>query len=236
MQITFKVSLVLMISVNYLSNIAYAQCDINRPGVEEAQGTIFLDNNGNGVHDEQEQGISGIPVSNGCSTVLTDSAGNYNLDLAPYEILFISKPAGYAVPVDENNVPQFFYLHYPDGTPSVIQGTSVQWAFPVVAATGPLPANIDFPLLADESNNPEFTAHGFADTQARFDLSEDMLREDLINPLIGNPYNVDFGVTVGDVANDNLAIYDRHKAMMGLMNIPQWYVPGNHDMLSLIHI
>jgi hypothetical protein len=57
-----------------------------------------------------------------------------------------------------------------------------------------------------------------------------MLREDLINPLIQNPYGVDFGITVGDVVYDNLALYSRHKAMMGLMDIPQWYLPGNHDI------
>ena len=57
-----------------------------------------------------------------------------------------------------------------------------------------------------------------------------MLREELVNPLIGNPYNVKFGITVGDVAFDNLTIYDRHKRMMSLMDIPQWYLPGNHDI------
>jgi len=209
---------------------AAAQCDPGRDNAEIARGQVFLDRNGDRNHDSNEAGIANVAVSNGCAVVLTAADGSYEIDIAANEILFIRKPAGYAVPLDENNIPQFFYLHYPEGTPSIIQGTAVEWAFPVIEPTGPLPASIDFPLTADDSESEVFTAHGFADTQARYDLSQDMLREDLINPLIGNPYGVEFGVTVGDVANDNLAIYDRHKAMMGLMEIPQWYVPGNHDM------
>ncbi|MCG8413751.1 MAG: calcineurin-like phosphoesterase C-terminal domain-containing protein [Pseudomonadales bacterium] len=213
-----------------IQGVVFAQCDTNRDNTETARGVVYADRNNNGAQDAGESGLASIPVSNGCAVVLTQQDGSYAVDIAPHEILFISKPAGYATPLDENNIPQFFYRHYPEGTPSVIQRTSIEWAFPVVEATGPLPASIDFPLIPDSSDEQDFTAHGFADTQARFELSQDMLREDLINPLIGNPYSVDFGLTVGDVANDNLAIYDRHKAMMGLMEIPQWYVPGNHDM------
>ncbi len=213
-----------------LQTPVYAQCDPDRENAETARGVVFADRDGNGVQGAGEPGLANIPVSNGCAVVLSQQDGSYAIDIAPHEILFVSKPAGYAMPLDENNIPQFFYRHYPDGTPSVIQGTSIEWAFPVVDATGPLPDSIDFPLIQDSSDEQIFTAHGFADTQARFELSQDMLREDLINPLIGNPYSVDFGLTVGDVANDNLAIYERHKAMMSLMEIPQWYVPGNHDM------
>lgn len=211
------------------SNAVQAQCETNL-ATETARGSVFLDLSGNGRRDTIEPGIGGVAVSNGCDVVLTDSSGFYEIDLAPYQILFISKPAHYQVAVDESNVPQFFYRHYPEGTPEVIAGTAVEWMFPVTEATGPLPEAIDFPLTGLPDASEQFTAHGFADTQARFDLSEDMLREDLINPLIDNPYGVDFGLTVGDVVFDNLALYPRHKAMMGLMGIPQWYLPGNHDI------
>lgn len=218
------------LSIFAVSQFALAQCDENRSGSETASGLVFVDANGNQRQDANEQGLENIAVSNGCEVVQTDAAGRYSISLAANEVLFISKPAGYQVPLDEFNIPQFYYLHYPEGTPDIIQGTSVEWLFPVVEATGPLPESIDFPLTEDASDSPNFRSHGFADTQARFELSQDMLREDLINPLIGNPYEVDFGLTVGDVANDNLAIYDRHKAMMSLMDIPQWYIPGNHDV------
>lgn len=212
------------------SHSVFAQCNENRSDVAIASGTVFIDENGNGFKDEDDTALANVAVSNGCDVVVTNQEGRYRISIAPNEILFISKPAGYSAGLNAFNIPQFYYLHYPDGTPSTIQGTAVEWMFPVVEPTGPLPEAIDFPLTKDNSDAPDFRSHGFADPQARFELSQDMLREDLINPLIGNPYDVEFGLTVGDVANDNLAIYDRHKAMMGLMDIPQWYVPGNHDI------
>lgn len=218
-----------VLSLILLSPVAWSQC--GAPGAREmARGTVFVDRNGDSQRSRGEPGLAGVAVSNGCDVVLSDADGHYSIGLAPTEILFISKPADYDVALDTNNVPQFFYRHYPDGTPSRIAGTSVQWLFPVIAPTGPLPEAIDFPLTVRPEASAQFTAHGFADTQARYELSQDMLREDLITPLIGNPYDVDFGLTMGDVVYDNLAIYERHKTMMGLMDIPQWYLPGNHDI------
>ena len=217
-------------SVMFASSVVLAQCNNTRADAEIARGTVFLDANQNLLKEPVEFGVAGVVVSNGCNTVLTDSAGDYQISLAPTEILFISKPADYSTPVDENNIPQFFYRHYPNGTPNEITGTSVEWLWPVIEPTGILPDSIDFPLFPSTIANENFLAHGFADTQAQFGTGQDMVREELVNPLIGNPYGAKFGLTVGDVVFDNLGLYERHKAMMGLMDIPQWYLPGNHDM------
>ncbi|NKB32879.1 MAG: hypothetical protein GKR91_07255 [Pseudomonadales bacterium] len=207
-----------------------AQCDPDRNGVEVARGIVFADSNENLLRDTDESGIEGVAVSNGCEVVTTNIDGSYEISIAPTEILFISKPADYLTAVDDANVPQFFYRHYPNGTPAQISGTSVEWLWPVIESTGPLPESVDFPLTPSEGAAENFLAHGFADTQAQYEPGQDMVREDLVNPLIGNTYDVEFGLTVGDVVFDNLGLYDRHKAMMGLMGIPQWYLPGNHDM------
>lgn len=209
---------------------ALANCNFAPESAETIRGSVYIETNNNNRRDRVEAGIAGVSVSNGCEVVQTDAGGNYRISIHPTQILFISKPSGFDVPVDENNVPQFFYRHYPQGTPTEINGTSVAWEWPVVQPSGPLPSFINFGLIERDANDETFSAHGFADTQARFDLGQDMLREDLINPLIDNPYGVDFGITVGDVVYDNLALYDRHKEMMGLMGIPQWYLPGNHDI------
>lgn len=227
--LSIKPYFLIALSILYYSPAAWSQCGAPGPR-DTARGTIFEDRNADGRQNRGEPGLANVAVSNGCDVVLSDANGAYSIDLAPTEILFISKPADYDVALDSNNTPQFFYRHYPEGTPDRIAGTSVEWLFPVVAATGPLPDAIDFPLTARPRASEQFTAHGFADTQARYELSQDMLREDLINPLIGNPHAVDFGLTMGDVVYDNLAIYERHKTMMGLMDIPQWYLPGNHDI------
>ena len=208
----------------------YAQCDARGQGAEMVSGNVFDDLNQDGQHGSGEPGIARVSVSNGCEVVLTNSDGGYEIGLAPEQILFVSQPAGYVVPVDENNLPQFFYRHYPNGTPTAVGGTSVEWLWSVIEPTGPLPDRIDFPLHRLSSQETRFTAHAFADPQARSDLGEDMLREDLVNTLLGNPYGAEFAITVGDVVFDNLGLYDRHKEMMGLIGIPQWNLPGNHDM------
>ena len=211
------------------ANSLFAQCNSDRPGVQKARGIVFADANSNGEREANEAGVADVALSNGCDVVISNNDGSYEISVAPTEIIFLSKPANYSVPVDESNVPQFFYKHYPNGTPAEIAGTSVEWMWPVTEATGPLPSSVDFPLIPTESE-VKFLAHGFADTQAQYEVGQDMVREDLVNPLIGNPFGVEFGLTVGDVVFDNLKLYDRHKAMMGLIGIPQWYLPGNHDM------
>jgi C terminal of Calcineurin-like phosphoesterase/N terminal of Calcineurin-like phosphoesterase len=208
----------------------YANCNFPEDSAEIIRGSIYIEGNNNDRRDRIEAGIAGVSVSNGCEVVQTDAGGNYRIPIHETQILFISKPAEFDLPLDANNIPQFFYRHYPEGTPSEIAGTSIEWAWPVIEATGPLPSVLNFGLLPREQPSTEFTAHAFADTQARYELGQDNLREELVNPLIGNPYGVDFGITVGDVVYDNLGLYDRHKAMMALMDIPQWNLPGNHDI------
>ena len=208
----------------------HAQCDSFAEASEVISGIVFDDRSQDGQHGSEEPGVARVSVSNGCEVVLTNADGLYEIGLAPGQILFVSQPTGYVVPVDENNLPLFFYSHYPDGTPTAVGGTSVEWLWPVIGPTGPLPEGIDFPLHRLSSQETRFTAHAFADPQARSDLGEDMLREDLVNTLLGNPYGAAFSITVGDVVFDNLGLYDRHKEMMGLVGVPQWILPGNHDM------
>lgn len=219
----------LLISFPITSGL-YAQCGVLAAGSGTASGRVFDDLDQDGEYGPGESGVAGVSVSNGCDVVPTDSDGLYEIGLAAGQILFVSQPSGYEVPVDDHNLPSFFYLHYPSGTPTAIAGTSVEWLWPTIEPTGPLPDRIDFPLHRLSSQETEFTAHAFADPQARTDVGEDMLREELVNTLLGNPYGAEFSLTVGDVVFDNLGLYDRHKEMIGLIGIPQWNLPGNHDI------
>lgn len=194
-------------------------------GSESISGTVYLDKNRNGVQDKHEHGITGVSVSNGFDVVQTDHRGQYKIGLSEESILFISKPAEYEIPVDANNLPQFYYIHYPSGTPNV-----AEFEFPVIEPTGPLPEHIDFALWPAKRTKNVFRAMAFADPQARTDEFQDQLREDIVNELIDNPYRAAFGLVAGDVVDDNLDLYPRHIAMMGRIGIPLWNVPGNHDM------
>jgi hypothetical protein len=202
-----------------------AACGASDGAAVRAQGRVVHDLDGDGFAGPSEPGVAGVAVSNGCEVTTTDARGRYALPLAPRQILFVSQPAGFEVSTDAARLPRFYYLHYPDGS-----DPEVAWRYPVIEPTGPLPASIDFALKRAPDPDDRFRAHAFADTQAGTDEAQDMLREDLVTPLVDNPWGVRFAITVGDVVNDDLGLYPRHQAMMGLLGVPQWNLPGNHDL------
>lgn len=203
-------------AITIISSV-YAQDD-------QARGIVYLDANKNGLRDPDEKGIEGVKVSNGVEVVKTDAQGQYIITLLPESTLFICKPASYSVPLNEVQLPQFYYHYYPGGTPGV-----TTWKWPVIEPTGPLPETIDFPLLRETARDT-FKAMGFADPQTADDEELDMMRKDIIDHLFGNPYKARFGLVAGDVVNDNLALYERHNRLMAQIGVPMWNVPGNHDL------
>ena len=205
----------------YLSVATYAQLPAQET---KARGVVYLDINENGIYDQGEKGIEGVKVSNGTDVVKTNKQGQYEIELPSESILFISKPANYSVPLSNEQLPRFFYCHYPNGTPDV-----AAWKFPVIKPTGPLPGTINFALLK-ETGSDSFKGMGFADPQAKTNEDLDMMRKDIIEELFGNPYNAKFGLVAGDVVYDNLALYERHNRLMSQIGIPIWNVPGNHDL------
>ena len=186
---------------------------------EIASGTVFEDRNGNGVLDEGEPGISGVRVSDGEAVRLTDESGRYRLDVGSEAVIFITKPRGYATPVNEDQLPQFYYIHQPEGSPPS--------RYPGVAPTGPLPERIDFPLVARPEPN-RFEALLFADTQPQTTAELDYIRDDVLTELIGT--EAKFGMTMGDVTFDDLSMMPRLNRLIARLGIPWYNVPGNHEL------
>lgn len=160
------------------------------------------------------------------------------------------------MPVNDVQLPQFYYTHYPNGTPNV-----AKFLFPVIEPTGPLPASVDFPLFSedqdrnynkkrkrrnredsDDREDTKVVALAFADPQAgnfsqfldplvpddygNRQLSD--LRDEFIQGLIGT--DARFVMVAGDVVNDDLNLYPRHNRIMSVLRIPVWNALGNHDM------
>ena len=123
---------------------------------DTARGYVFEDLDRNGVRDPGEPGIAGVRVSNGRDVVETDRDGAWRLAVEDGWVLFITKPAGYATPVNAHNLPQFFYVHRPNGSP-------VETRYLGVDPTGPLPDSIDFPLIL-RPEREAFEAILFSDT------------------------------------------------------------------------
>jgi len=193
---------------------------INDAVADEAKGTVFHDLNGNGSLDVGEPGIANVRVSDGERVTVTDSSGGYRLEIGAEAVLFITKPSGYATSVNEDQIPQFYYIHQPNGSPPGMR-------YPGVAPTGPLPEVLNFPLR-QQAEDRRFEALLLADTQPQTDAEIDYIRDDVVAELIGTEAR--FGMTMGDISFDDLTIFPRLNRIIAEIGIPWYNVPGNHEL------
>lgn len=184
-----------------------------------ARGIVYHDVNANRRHDEGEPLLPGISLSNGRDIVETNSQGRYEIGLPDESTLFVIKPRGWRTGLTDDQLPQFFYLHKPNGSP--------KQAFPGTPPTGPLPAAINFPLYPQEEPD-RFQIVLFGDTQARDAREVGYIGNDVITELIGT--TASFGVTLGDVVFDDLSLYSTHNQAVAQLRIPWFNVIGNHDL------
>ncbi|HSG70306.1 MAG TPA: calcineurin-like phosphoesterase C-terminal domain-containing protein [Planctomycetaceae bacterium] len=129
------------------------------------------------------------------------------------------KPREWQVPLNENNLPRFYYLHKPKGSPDLKYGG--------VEPTGPLPESVDFPLYPQEEPDT-FKAILFGDPQPRTQQEVDYMSHDVIAELVGT--DASFGVTLGDITFDDLSLFEPQAQSIALLGIPWYNVIGNHDI------
>lgn len=192
------------------------------------RGTVFQDEDRDSRSGREEDGVADVMVSNGREVVRTDENGGYELPVYDGMTVFITKPAGWEVPLDEQNFPQFFYHHLPEGSPPL--------RFDGLPPTGPLPQAVNFPLV--ESAEPEEAADPagidcavIGDTQTYSNQELGFLRDGVVNDLEKRDDLGQCGaLIVGDVAGDDLGLYPRIKEVMSLADVPVRAVPGNHDL------
>ena len=187
---------------------------------DTAKGRVFVDENRNGQLDSGEPGIAGVRVSNGVAVVTTDEEGRYRLPVDDDAIIFITKPRGYATPVNRHMLPRFYYIHQPEGSPEGMRYAGIE-------PTGALPDEINFPLVERPEPN-RFEAILFADTQPQTDRELDYIRDDVVSELIGT--DAAFGMTMGDILFDDLSMFPRYNALIAQIGIPWYNVPGNHEL------
>lgn len=187
---------------------------------QTATGRVFIDENRNGLLDEGEVGLANVRVSNGSSVVRTDATGRYRLAADEQTIIFITKPSNYAIPVNQHMLPQFYYIHQPNGSPAGMRYKGIE-------PTGPLPAEINFPLI-ERPEKKKFEALLFADTQPQTTRELDYIRDDVVAELVGS--DAAFGMTMGDIMFDDLSMLPRYNAIISKIGIPWYNVPGNHEI------
>jgi hypothetical protein len=191
-------------------------------GVSTVSGSVYENRSGGGRRQPGDPGIAGVLLSNGREVVKTDASGRYTLPIEDGSCIFVIKPTGYAVPVDENMLPRFYYVHQPAGTPS-----SLKLRFRGIAPTGPLPDSVDFPLKKSEEPRA-FEVIVFTDPQPESHAEVDFIRDDVVNGLIGA--RAAFGMTTGDIMFDDLSLYPRLNRIIAQIGLPWYNIGGNHDL------
>jgi hypothetical protein len=187
-----------------------------------ATGYVFHDRNGDQKRGEGEEGLPDIKVSNGRQIVKTDAQGKYSIPVTDDTIVFVIKPRNWMTPLTEHNLPKFYYVHKPKGSPDS--------RFPGVLPTGPLPESIDFPLTPHQEPD-SFKALFFGDTQPRDIKEVEYIAHDVVEQVIAeNAHDASFGVTLGDIVFDDLSVMKPLNQAIALIGIPWYNVIGNHDM------
>ncbi|MDR0537663.1 MAG: calcineurin-like phosphoesterase family protein [Tannerellaceae bacterium] len=187
---------------------------------EFVTGFVFDDVNRNGKKEKAEKGIPQVAVSNGKDVVLTDMSGKYKLPIGADNIIFVIKPTGYKTATDEFNIPKFFYIHKPAGSPEL--------KYKGVEPTGKLPKSLDFAL--QKYDEPDaFTALIFGDTQPYNETEIDYLTRGIIAEAAETAKEAMFGITLGDLVGNNLSLHLPYKHAIKKVGIPWYNVMGNHD-------
>ncbi len=206
--------------VLYAIAFSWFVCLIAAQAQQVATGVVFHDQNRNGSRDAGERGIPNVLVSNGRDVLRTDKQGRYRLNVTDDTVIFVIKPRGWQVPLNEHNLPQHSYVHKPNGSPKL--------RFAGVPPTGPLPVSVDFALVPSKESD-RFTTIFMGDTQPR-DLKEvgyiarDVVRE--LSTLKG----ITFATVLGDIVFDDLTVFDPLNRVLGRIGVPWYPVIGNHDL------
>lgn len=188
---------------------------------QTATGYVYVDKNGDGKKDKGETGVPSVSVSNGIQVVKTDKKGKYVLPVGDDNIIFVIKPSGFAIPIDSDMLPRYYYIHKPGGSPAPMK-------YPGVKPTGPLPKAINF-ALTPQQESTKFRALVFGDPQVYSQQDLDWFRKGILEE-VKEIKGVAFGMSLGDLVGDNLNLFQDYKREMATLGIPWYNMVGNHDL------
>lgn len=160
-------------------------------------------------------------VSDGAVLASTDPHGRYQLTIDTArrgtDLVFVSAPAGYLPPTDEQNIPRFYALVNPDAAGS---------------------ATIHFGLLPDPAAlEPDFRFVGLADVHVQAGTTNNKERFSgqiaQTNELVANSDKEPprFTVVSGDLTNNATpaAEFTDFRADAAVSALPVWPAIGNHE-------
>ena len=188
------------------------------------RGFVFVDADKDSVKDENEKGIAGVAVSNGRDVVTTDSDGEYSIPAFDRMTVFVTQPAGYAVPVNDDNIAQFSYNHFPKGSPEL--------RFGGMPATGALPKAVNFPMTKSKATAKTSQNCAIASDTQGYNLTEvAYAKQGAVRDLVKRTDLGGCGVLLlGDNVGDDLAMNAPTKDIYRQFKGPVRALPGNHDI------
>lgn len=198
------------------------------PGPDEDQqtidGVVFVDRDQDSEQDRHERGLRGVTVTNGRDVTTTDRHGRYELPAFDNMTVSVTQPRGYQVPVDDDNVAQFFYHHLPEGSPELRYGG--------LEPTGPLPDEVNFPLATSRlTGSAEQHCLIGGDIQPYDQAEVEYARKGAFTDLAARTDYTGCGALfIGDVVGDDLSLYPQIRELTGMLNGPARFLPGNHDL------
>ncbi len=194
------------------------------PGEVLVRGVVFDDRDGDGVRDEGERGVRGVKVSNGVDVVVTDRQGRYEVAIDDQDgSVFVIKPRGWMVGMNELNMPRYGYIHKPGGSPD--DG----FIYAGIEPTGELPASVDFGLTRQPEPD-RFEALFFGDPQPYTEAEVAYYLRQVVMEAREEVPGAAFTVVLGDLVGDYLELYEPYNQANALLGMPVWNVYGNHDM------
>ena len=169
-------------------------------------GIVFVDRNGDGIHQPSEPGLGGVSVSNQDAVVVTDKTGAFDIGPGPNGLIFVSEPDGY------RSVGSFWQVLDTSGRPMslALKKVVAPSAFTFVDASdthlapASLPQMQRFRTLVD-SVRPDFV----------------MIVGDLVRDALRVP------------ETEARSYYDMLVHELGAFKVPVKLVPGNHENFGI---
>ena len=182
-------------------------------------GRVCLEPGNAAVCSTRAEGVAGVAISNGRQIVRTDMQGRYRIDVQDGETVFAIKPAGKAFTNGANGLPRFWRHFAPNGSPKLKYGglapsSSLQFDI-VLRPLGKVPGALDMLV--------------FGDPQPKSMKDVGYYDRDIVAPLVGRD-TARLGISLGDIASDDLSLYPAINAVTTRLQMPWLHVPGNHDM------
>jgi hypothetical protein len=213
MTIASRLFLCLLLSIPCTAAAAPAACNA---------GVVYDDLDGDGARDAGETGLAGVRVSDGRRVVVTDATGAWHLPAEAGRTTFVIKPAEFKLPTGVDGLPVFWRHVQPSAGPALKYG-----GLPTMDA-----ACHDFALIRrKDRQGGDLQVLLFGDPQAKSMQDVGYYARDIVEPLLADgPGARGLGLSLGDIANDDLSLYPAMKAVTARLRTPWLHVPGNHDL------